>query len=270
MWCHFSRLTLAACFLFCAMPAHALFLDWSTVTWVPGSLSNSYDVDPLHAGNDVTITLSYTTNNNINPFLPDFVDGVQTPAINSNLEGGQGAGTLSLNLAMDLTRQADYITVTVAFSNDYLQGVEGVSFALFDIDRDNGTALYIDRINVISATAADGVTPVAPTISGVGSDVALSGTGLNQVLTGTGPAPDTGIGSDSGNATIGFGSTGITSFTFRWGVPLNNANNPIPMNISFGDINFTPVPEINPAWSALISCLVATGLILHHGTRFRK
>jgi len=36
------------------------------------------------------------------------------------------------------------------------------------------------------------------------------------------------------------------------------------------DITFTPVPDINPAWSAIGSCLVAAALILRHSAKFRK
>jgi hypothetical protein len=33
---------------------------------------------------------------------------------------------------------------------------------------------------------------------------------------------------------------------------------------------FTPVSEINPAWSAVASCIVAGALILRHSAKFRK
>jgi hypothetical protein len=33
---------------------------------------------------------------------------------------------------------------------------------------------------------------------------------------------------------------------------------------------FTPVPEINPAWTAVGSCILATALILRHSAKFRK
>jgi hypothetical protein len=36
------------------------------------------------------------------------------------------------------------------------------------------------------------------------------------------------------------------------------------------DITFTPVREINSAWSAVGSCLVAAALILIHSAKFRK
>ena len=254
-----------------APSASAFVIDWSTLTWAPGSLSNSYDLDPANPGDDVTITLTHNqVPSSGSPFRPDFVDGIQTPTINSNLEGGQGPNVPSLNVAIDLVAQSRYITVTIAFSDTYLQGVEGVSFSIFDIDRASGSNLYVDEIRSISGTAADGITAVAPIISGVGSDISHTGTGLAQMLTGTGPAPDTGAGSNSGNATISFGSTGIRSFTFRWGVPTYAANNPIPMDISFGNVGFSPVPEINPAWTAVGSCLTAVGLMLHHGRRVGK
>jgi hypothetical protein len=46
---------------FCAIfaftgSASAALVDWSALNWPAGSLSNSYDVDPASAGNDVTVT----------------------------------------------------------------------------------------------------------------------------------------------------------------------------------------------------------------------
>jgi len=35
-------------------------------------------------------------------------------------------------------------------------------------------------------------------------------------------------------------------------------------------ITFATVPEINPGWSAVGSCLVAAALILRHSAKFRK
>ena len=75
------------------------------------------------------------------------------------------------------------------------------------------------------------------------------------MLTATGAAADTGAGSGAGNATIGFGSAGIRSFTFQWGVPTYNANGPGPMTISMGNIDYSPVPEVNPAMAAGVVCL---------------
>jgi hypothetical protein len=206
-------------------------------------LQNHYDVNGT-PGTDLTVRLAYSTQAAGSPYRAGL------PAIDASLEGGRGAGARALHLGVDFTAQAHFLTITVDFSN-YAQGVEGVSFSLFDIDRDNGTALYIDQIRSISATGVDG-SSIAPTFSGLGSRVSVSG----SVLTGTGPANDTGIGSDAGNATISFDGP-IRSFTFVWGVPNSNANNPIPMDLSIGNINFTPVPEINPALAGAGVCALA-------------
>ncbi|MEY2519920.1 MAG: hypothetical protein QOF24_1679 [Verrucomicrobiota bacterium] len=83
--------------------------------------------------------------------------------------------------------------------------------------------------------------------------------------------PDSGAGSGAaGSAMIGFGSTPITSLTFPLASGPDAKSNPDPQYIGLCDITFTPIPEINPAWSALGSCLVAAALILRHSAKFRK
>ena len=244
------RLAIAAVALACAFPhpGDALVLDWTTESWTPtapsaNTLRDEFDVDGT-PGTDITLSLVYSTQNAGSPWRAGL------PAIDATLEGGQPSGTRSLHLGVDFVAQAHTITITVDFSN-YAQGVEGVSFSLFDIDRADGSALYIDQIRSIIGTAPDG-SDVAPVFSDLGTRVTL-GTGLSPTLTGNGPAADTGAGSNAGNATISFASP-IRSFTFVWGVPNSNANNPIPMDISLGDINFSPVPEVNPAVAAAALC----------------
>lgn len=250
------RLAIAGLALACAFPqpGHALVLDWDAQTWTPtnpsaNTLRDEFDVDGT-AGTDITLSLAYSTQSAGSPWRAGL------PAIDATLQGGQASGTQSLHLGVDFIAQAHTITITVDFSN-YAQGVEGVSFSLFDIDRADGSALYIDQIRSISSIAPDGSAGPAPVISSLGSTVSWNST--NQTLTGTGPAADTGAGSNAGNVTISFNSP-IRSFTFVWGVPNENANNPIPMDISFGDINFSPVPEVNPALAAAAMCTVALAL----------
>jgi hypothetical protein len=103
------------------------------------------------------------------------------------------------------------------------------------------------------ALLSDG-SKVAATISGVGSAITLSGVGLAHVLTGNAAVADTGAGSANGNATIGFGSTAITGFSFDF---KNDGGPPRFQSIGLFDINFTPVPEINPAWAGGSACLIA-------------
>ena len=228
--------------------AAAVVLDWNVQTWTPVATNNTlrqdFDVDGT-AGTDIRLTLAYSTQNAGSPWRSGL------PAVDTTLEGGQQAGTKSLHLGVDFTAQAHTITVTIEFPN-YGLGVEGISFSLFDIDRADGSAAYIDQIRSISGTAPDG-TLVQPVISGTGSTVSHSGTDFAQTLTGTGPAADSGAGSSAGNATISFASP-IRSFTFVWGVPTSNANNPVPMDISFGNINFSPVPDVNPTFAAALVC----------------
>jgi hypothetical protein len=260
MWRFLRIIPAIAALLFTAGAAQGLVLDWNVVTWNPQSiapnvLQNHYDVDGT-PGTDLTVRIAYSTQNAGSPYRAGL------PAIDASLEGGRGTGARALHLGVDFAAQSHFLTITVDFANP--GGVEGVSFSLFDIDRADGSALYIDQIRSISATALDG-SIIAPTFSGLGSMVSASG----SVLTGTGPANDTGLGSDAGNATISFNGP-IRSFTFVWGVPNSNANNPIPMDISMGNINFTPVPEINPAIAGAVVCIVGTFFALRSRRRARS
>ena len=250
------RTSTAAIFLIAAADVHAVVLDWSNVTWAPGSLSNSYDIDGYAGnGNDITIAVS----GNTNKLTTDPVTGLPSPSISNSLEGGYG-GDHSLFLGGDLSTQTNF-TVTVTFTGQY-NAATGVSFSLFDID------MGVDREKILNiyGVLADG-TRIAPTISGLGSAVTLSGTGLSQVLTGNVASSDTGTSSGNGNATISFGAYAITSFSFDF---KNDGGPPRFQSIGLYDISFTPVPEINPAWTAVLSCLAAAGFILRHRANFRK
>lgn len=234
--------------------SQAVTLDWDATAWTPGSLTNSYDVDSSVPGNDLTITFGGTTAELAN----DSVNNLPTPNINANLEGGLSPVQNSLNIAIDLGKKDRFVTVTITFSASYTQGVENVSFTLFGIDQaTGGSNIYIDEISSITGLSIDGVTQIAPTITGIGSAVTLSGTGLNQVLTGTANVPDTGAGSGAGNATISFNATGIRSITFTFGAGGNSAVNPIFQDISLHDLTFSPVPEVNPTVAAACICLFA-------------
>ena len=247
--------------------AHAVTLDWDAVSWTAGSLSNSYDVDPARPGNDVTVTVS----GNTAQLMPEVVaPNPMTPAITTDLQGGLGTAQNSLCLAVDLANQSQSVTVTINFSALYTLGVQNVSFTLFDIDFSSASGSdFQDQLRGIKATAADGVTLVAPTIT-TSANNTLSGSGLSQVVDGTVTTVDTGPGSGNGNVTISFGSTAITSLTFTYGSGSGTVADPTYQHIGLSDLTFTPVPEINPAWSAVGSCLLAAALILRHSAKFRK
>lgn len=246
------RLSLIFLGIACLSPfAQAVTLDWGTATWTPGTLTNSYDVDGT-VGDDLRFDLGGTTGELAN----DSVGDLPTPNINSNLEGGLTPVQDSLNIAIDLGKKDRFVTVTITFAASYTQGVENVSFTLFGIDQAAGSSnIYIDEISSISALSINGVTQIAPTITNIGSAVSWSGSGVNQVLTGSGNVPDTGAGSGAGNATISFNATGIRSITFTFGAGGNSAVNPDFQDISMHDLTFSPVPEVNPTIAAAAACL---------------
>src|SRR5437879_5627658 len=107
--------------LFCTIcafagTAPAALVDWSTQSWTPGSLSNSYDVDPSNPGNDVTITISGDTGQ----LQPSLASGnPQTPAITRAFDGGLGTSPKTLELALDLSNNSQFVTVTINFSAQY-------------------------------------------------------------------------------------------------------------------------------------------------------
>jgi hypothetical protein len=265
LWC-----ALALALLATASPAAAIVLDWDSATWTNGSLSNSFDVDPYRAGNDLTVTISGSTAQ----LQPGIVaPNPPSPTITTGLEGGLSPGQKSLELAVNFTSQSQFITVTVDFSALYAQGVENVSFTIFDVDFDdvNGSSPshYQDQLRSISALSIDGTTAVAPTIT-VSPNNSRTGTGLAQVVTGNVSTVDTGAGSGAGNVTISFGTSWIKSFTFTYGSGTGTTNDPTYQHIGIHDISFTPVPEINPAWSAVLSCAAAAGLVLRHRSICRR
>jgi hypothetical protein len=239
-----------------AAHAQATVLDWDAVTWAAGSLSNSYDIDASSAGNDVTITVAGDTGQ----LQPKF--GLQAPAIANGIEGGLSPAQNNLFLQLDLANQSQSVTLTVDFSTLYTAGVTNVSFTIFDVDFSNvpGSSTFQDQLRGITATSITD-TQVAPTIT-ISSTHALTGSGLNQVVTGNATNPDSGPGSGSGNVTISFDANLIKSFTFTYGSGTGTVADPTGQSIGFHDFTFTVVPEISPARGSLLACAVAIGLTL--------
>ncbi len=216
-----------------------MLVDWSALNWPAGSLSNSYDVDPANAGNDVTVTISGDTGQ----LQPSIVAGnPQTPAITRAFDGGLGTSPYTLELALDLTSNAQSTTFTLDFSALYAAGVSNVSFTIFDIDAANsGGSHYQDVISSIYATSTTG-TQIAPTITGLGANVSLTGTGLNQVLTGQTSTVDLGAGSGAANATISFNTDNISSITFTYSSSSMFAD-PTYQHIGIYNIDYAVIPE---------------------------
>ena len=249
---------------FCAIcaftePASAALVDWSALNWPAGSLSNSYDVDPASPGNDVTVTIGGDTGQ----LQPGLVSpNPQTPAITRAFDGGLGTSPLTLELALNLTSNAQSVTFTLDFSALYAAGVSNVSFTIFDIDANNASgSTYQDVISGIHATSTTG-TQIAPTITNVGANVSLTGTGLSQVLTGQVSTTDLGAGSGAANATISFNTTNIRSITFTYGSSSMFAD-PTYQHIGIYNIDYAVVPEPG----VLGACLIIVGLAVWRSHR---
>jgi hypothetical protein len=248
------------------MMAHAVTLDWTTQTWTNNAdgtpRPNSYDIDPANAGSDVTIT---ATANNGAVFQKDISTGTpQTPVVTNAFQGGFGTPQNSLVIAINLANNTQSVTIDVAFSAQYTAGISNLTFTLFDVDYSNvNGSTFQDQLSTIRGRALDG-TWITPTIT-TSADNTLTGT----VVTGTATANDTGANTGAGNVIISFGNNAITDFQFTYGGGPAFAN-PTFQHIGLYNFSFTPVPEINPAWSAVFSCFAAAGLILRHSAKFRK
>ena len=226
--------------------ASAITLDWDAASWTNGSLTGS------NSGVDITVTSTSPT------FQGSTVaPSPMTPAITRAFDGGLSPGEKSLELSIDFPNQAQnhFITVTITFNAAvYASGAMDVSFKLFDIDYDNANSTYQDRIFNISATTVGGA-PLTPTVSNLGSAVNYDSN--SRVLTGTSSVVDlNNAGSGNGNAQINVNESFIRSITFSYGAS-TAFNNPTYQHIGIHDINFTPVPEVNPALAAGGVCAVA-------------
>ena len=253
----------AAVVLLSGSNARGVVLDWDTVTWTNGSLTNSYDIDPANEGNDVTVSVSGDTSR-----LGSEATGERTPALTTNVTGGLSPAQKTLTIFLDLTSTTQGVTLTVDFAAFYPQGVENLSFSLFDIDFANESgngADFRDQVRSISATTIGGAT-VWPTITTSGANRA-TGTGANQVVNGIATAADS---TAAGNVLFDFGGAVITSFTFTYGSGDTKHSDPTNQHMGLHDITFTPVPEITPALTAALSCFAATGLMIFHRARVKS
>ena len=240
-----------AAFALFIQSASAALVNWDVLTWTPGTLSNSYDVDPSRPGSDVTFTITTSKMN----FTNDKATGTFTPAITMSLQGGVSPLQKSLQLVGDLGTNSK-VTMTVGFSSLYTLGVNNVSFSIFDIDVETNR----DVISGIFGIAMDG-SKVAPKIT-YGSAISSSGGGQGQTLTGIAGSADSGPTSGAGTATISFGATPIKGFAFMWS---NSNGSPFYQQIALGDISFSLVPEANAASLAFAVCFLAA--LIRNGRR---
>lgn len=231
------RHTLLFVLLFLCGEARAVLLDWSTVTWNNGDLTNSYELDATNPGADITVTVSGDT--------ARLTSGM--PRVDTAITGGISPADKNLRSNVDFANTTQQLTFTITFN--YPSLVTNATFTLFNIG--NSGTNFQDQIRGIIAT--DGTNQYAATISGLGSSVQLAGSGTGQTLTGIAATSNS---SSTGNATISFGSNQINQITYVYGNGPSTIADPKPQQIALFDISFvSAVPEVGASLGALAVCL---------------
>jgi hypothetical protein len=223
----------------------AVVLDWDSLTWTDGSLSQSYDIDPSNPGNDVTITVTST----------EFLSGY--PARTTNLTGGLSPVQNALQLAVDWSAVARSTTLTVDFN--YANGVSAVSYSLFDSDSGTGTTkTWEDEIRQISAYYTTGAWSIAPSSVTSSTASTVTGSGTNYNVRGIAGATDT---TGDGNVNFAYTNT-IKGFRFTYEPGPNSQSNPVNQWIALHDITFLPViPEAGVVPAAALAAVAALGFL---------
>ena len=231
-------------FLPASLHSAIITLDWNLVTWTPGNLSQSFDIDPSNPGNDVTITVSGD------------ISRIAQPISGTTLiTGGVSPTNKTLQFVTDYTTNLESIVVKIDFN--YFDGVSGLSYILHDID--GNQADWHEEVRGLFATS--GGPNFAPTqIAALNATPTFQSTiaGLSSRLTGTGLADDN---TNTGSVSIAFDNQVATSTSFRFGASTVGTFDPIPSGISLGTLTYTnsPVPEPTSAM-LLLSALSLAGL----------
>lgn len=208
----------------------AVTLDWNSVNWTAGNLSQSFDIDGSNAGNDITITISGDTGN-----LTNSLGGNTPPDDVTEIDGG--TGQQALMLSADHSNLSQSLTVTITFL--YSNGVNGLQFSIFDVDRSVSFGSgFDDQIRNFTVNG------------GTSTNVSITGSSLNTVSNNNSPTASVSGNNVSGdttanaNAAVSFQSgVNVYSISFDWGnqATFTNVNR---QAIAIGDLTWTPaVPE---------------------------
>ncbi len=221
-----------AALLLSVLPASAVVLDWSAVSWTPGSLSQSFDVD-ADGLNDVTVAFSGDTS--------AFTGG--SPAISTSY---QASSTLGADL--DFSSTSGAITITVTFIGCL---AADLSFSLYDIDADrkgnSSNFAYQDSFTGFTGQGEKGSVTASVTTGSLVTYASGSGLGLD-----VSPA-----GSGAGNVNATFDQP-LYSYQFTYGSSSNIAgNNPDPQDFAITSIKFRKVPEVGTSTMAALLCFAA-------------
>ncbi len=212
-------------------PGAPSVMDWDSVVWGEGDLSNTYVVD----GETIAITISDPDGSlqNYAPF------GGQTPIESMANTGGLSPAESSLHFLADQPSRSSTVDMTIALG-DAGVGVEKFQASIWDVDL--GASQFEDQITVSGTLAG---TPVPVTLF---TSSANSASG--NVVTGVSGAGST---SGVGNMTVEF-NTAIDTLVINYGNGSNAPANPGIQGIALHDLSFCPV------LSAVLSAQKSTAL----------
>ncbi|NNF15146.1 MAG: DUF11 domain-containing protein, partial [Gammaproteobacteria bacterium] len=226
-------------------------LDWDAVAWTPLALSQTYTI----SGRNIVVTYAGGRGGNLALVNP-------SPGLENINTGGLLANQFSLNVQTeyltvppgnpDPLTNDNFVTVTLDFT-DFPDGISGVDFNIFDIDRGprdplTGNIGFSDWVQVSAQTTAGAtVTPVCTAGGRPPADFALPSPApsfdINPgcILSGNARSAPT---STDGTANIMFPQSNIRSVTITY---RNNTTNPTPalQLINIHDVKFLPAADIS-------------------------
>jgi len=199
-------------------PGAPTILDWDSVVWPEGDMTNTYIV----AGETIVITVTDPDNS----LLSDANFGGQTPAESIYDTGGLVPGQSDLHFLRNPTNRTSTVDVVYALGDPGV-GVAKVQLSIFDVDFGNNQ--FVDQITVTGTLGGVSVTPTLFT--------STSNSASGNVVTGNGGSSPT---QSNGNMTLEFNSP-VDTVTINYGNDVTAPVNPGNQGISIHDLNFCPV-----------------------------
>jgi len=199
-------------------PGAPLILDWDTVAWAEGNMTNTY----VTAGETIAITVTDADNS----LLDSANFGGQTPAESIYDTGGISPGQSDLHFLRDPTNRTSTVDVVYALGDPGV-GVAKVQLSIFDVDYGNNQ--FVDQVTVTGTLSGISVTPTFFT--------STSNSASGNVVTGNGSSSPT---QSRGNMTLEFNSA-VDTVTISYGNDNTAPVDPGNQGISIHDLNFCPV-----------------------------
>jgi len=259
----YTRITKSLLFAFLLVvsqfsAAASVTFNWpSSPGWTAGTptagqtkTQNFTSVNP----NDITVSIN---NSGAGPLGMTYQTGY--PQINSTETTGGFSGVNGLQLYVSSSQAlSTYTRTSVSFATPVIN----LSFQIWDVDAVSGQ--FADKISNLQAVPQGGGLVGADSVtSAVSGYNTITGTGLATVVLGTANANNS---TNQGTVNIIFNGP-ITQFSFDWS---NNDPGLGQQAVGLGPLTYTPIPEINPPWSAAAACATVVGFELLRRRRQKR